>query len=84
MAWTRGDVVLIPFPYSDLSTTKTRPALIVSVDEFRIRHEELILAYLTSQIAQLHPVLDYLLMDWKDAGLLKPTCNRVWQLSKRI
>ncbi len=29
-SFQRGDVVLVPFPYSDLSTTKQRPAVMVS------------------------------------------------------
>ncbi len=32
MAFQRGDVVLIPFPYTDLSASKTRPAVVVSSD----------------------------------------------------
>jgi mRNA interferase MazF len=30
MAFQRGDVLLVPFPYSDLSTTKVRPAIVIS------------------------------------------------------
>lgn len=76
MAWVRGDVVLIPFPYSDLSATKTRPTIVVSNPEYHSARRELLLAYLTSQISQLHPTLDYLLADWQSAGLLKPTLMR--------
>jgi len=28
--FVKGDVVVIPFPYSDLSAAKTRPALVVA------------------------------------------------------
>ncbi|MBI4675327.1 MAG: type II toxin-antitoxin system PemK/MazF family toxin [Chloroflexi bacterium] len=73
MAWTRGDVVLIPFPFSDLNASKTRPTVIVSVPEFQAIHGELLLAYLTSNVAQPHPTLDYILADWQATGLLKPT-----------
>ncbi|MBC8460771.1 MAG: type II toxin-antitoxin system PemK/MazF family toxin [Deltaproteobacteria bacterium] len=30
MAYTRGDIVLLPFPYTDKSTRKVRPAVVVS------------------------------------------------------
>jgi mRNA interferase MazF len=30
MTYRRGDVVLIPFPYTDLSVTKRRPVLLLS------------------------------------------------------
>jgi mRNA interferase MazF len=73
MAWDRGDVVLIPFPYSDLNTVKTRPAVIVGNPDYQVVRHELLLTYLTAQISQSHPYLDHLLVDWHTAGLLKPT-----------
>lgn len=69
----RGDVVLIPFPFSDLSARKTRPAVIVNSAEFNGVQGELLLAYLTSNIAKVHPTLDYILVDWQATKLLKPT-----------
>ncbi len=44
-SFTVGDVVLIPFPYSDFSRFKKRPALIVGLAEF----DNLILCQITSQ-----------------------------------
>jgi mRNA interferase MazF len=40
-----GDVVLVPFPFADLTGHKVRPAVIVSVDP---QGPELILAFITS------------------------------------
>jgi mRNA interferase MazF len=76
MAFRRGDVLLIPFPYTDLSATKTRPTVVVSIPEYQGKRGDLILAYLTSQTATSDE-FDYLLADWVSAGLLKPTLMRV-------
>ncbi|MFA4814662.1 MAG: type II toxin-antitoxin system PemK/MazF family toxin [Candidatus Gracilibacteria bacterium] len=43
----QGDLVLVPFPYSDLSSVKTRPALVVSNSS--LRGEDCILCGVTSQ-----------------------------------
>ncbi|MDA1060339.1 MAG: type II toxin-antitoxin system PemK/MazF family toxin [bacterium] len=42
----QGDIVLVPFPYTDLSAIKTRPALIISKDELG---EDVILLGITSK-----------------------------------
>lgn len=34
MAYQRGDVVPLPFPFTDLSAVRTRPAVVVSVEGF--------------------------------------------------
>ncbi len=73
MAWRRGDIVLIPFLFSNLSASKTRPPVVVSVPAYQTVQGEVLVAPLTSQTMNLHPTFDYLLVDWKAAGLLKPT-----------
>jgi mRNA interferase MazF len=32
--YKQGDIVLLPYPYSDLSTSKPRPAVILSKESF--------------------------------------------------
>ena len=73
MVWKKGDVLLIPFPYSDLSGVKVRPVVVVSIPAYQAIRGELLVAYLTSQVTALHPTFDYLLTDWRTVGLLKPT-----------
>ena len=41
----KGDVVVVPFPFSDLSQAKRRPALVVS----ELEGDDLILCQITSQ-----------------------------------
>mgnify|MGYP001610513451 CR=1 FL=1 len=41
----KGDVVVMPFPFSDLSASKRRPALVIAV----LEGDDLILCQITSQ-----------------------------------
>ena len=47
MKLKQGDLVLVPFPFSDLSAIKTRPALIVS--NASLKGEDCLLVAVTSQ-----------------------------------
>jgi PemK-like protein. len=47
----RGKVVLVPFPFDDLSTTKVRPAVCLTDPTDPIGpHRHVILAFITSRI----------------------------------
>ncbi|MEA5605976.1 type II toxin-antitoxin system PemK/MazF family toxin [Nostoc sp. UHCC 0252] len=46
----RGDVVLVLFPNSNLTTAKTRPALIVQADNLQTGLPQVIVAMITSQM----------------------------------
>jgi len=73
MRFERGDVVLVPFPFSDLSATKVRPAVVISSDLYHTTEPDLLLAALTSRIATATGPLDYVLNDWHAAGLRYPS-----------
>jgi mRNA interferase MazF len=68
--FVKGDVVVVPFPFSDLSRAKKRPALVVA----ELKGNDLILCQITSQ----HVKDDYsILLDDKDfvSGSLKKKSN---------
>ena len=73
MGFQRGDIVLVPFPFSDLSTTKVRPAVVVSGSLYHTTEPDLILAAITTKIGAAAGPLDYLLGDWRAAGLRYPS-----------
>jgi mRNA interferase MazF len=50
-----GDVVLVPFPFTDQTTSKKRPAIVVSLTEYNRRLPDLILMAVTSQIKPAAP-----------------------------
>ena len=45
----RGEVVLVPFPFTDLSSAKQRPALVVSADDWNAAQPDVVLVAITSQ-----------------------------------
>lgn len=47
--YSRGEIVLVSFPFADLSSSKRRPALVVSPDSFNQTMQDLVLAAITSQ-----------------------------------
>ena len=49
-AYRRGDIVLVSFPFTELTSSKRRPALILSPDSFNAAGEDLVLAAITSHI----------------------------------
>jgi len=50
MSFNRGDVVLVPFPFTDLTAQKQRPALVISANSFNRSFADIILVGITSQI----------------------------------
>lgn len=73
----RGDVVLVPFPFTDLSDIKRRPALVISSDEYNRMTNDVIIAQITSKLRSPARPGDHIVGDWKGAGLLLPSVVRV-------
>ena len=71
--YKRGDIVLVPFPFTDFSTLKQRPALIISSDAFNRSREDVILVALTSQIDSASKGGNYSIKgaEQKRSGLLR-------------
>ncbi len=72
-----GDVVLVKFPFSDLESTKKRPALCLASCKLTDKFQILTVAMITSQIESFALEGDYLLGDWKNAGLLHSSLIRL-------
>ena len=50
ISFNQGDIVLVPFPFTDLSATKQRPAIILSPKRLNNLRSDLVVAAITSQI----------------------------------
>ncbi|HEY0320235.1 MAG TPA: type II toxin-antitoxin system PemK/MazF family toxin [Pyrinomonadaceae bacterium] len=68
-----GDIVLIPFPFTDQRGNKKRPAVIVSSTAYNAARFDLILMAITSQIKSATTIGETIITEWQKAGLLKPS-----------
>jgi mRNA interferase MazF len=68
-----GDVVLVPFPFTDQTATKKRPAVIISSTPYHQYYPDLILMAITSQTNPTTLIGEAAIADWQSAGLLKPS-----------
>ena len=68
-----GDIVLVPFPFTDQSATKKRPAVVISSESYHQQRPDLIIMAVTSQVKSTQTVGETYVQDWQGAGLLKPS-----------
>lgn len=84
MHYRQGDIVLVPFPFSDLSSSKVRPAIVVSGNTVN-NSPDVILAALTTNIRN-----DNFSFGIKNTQLSSPIrdsevrCNKLFTCEKRI
>jgi mRNA interferase MazF len=65
MNYSKGDIVLLPYPFTDLKTTKVRPAVVVATEDGR--HSDVFVVPLTSRTGNLN-IGEFILQDWSKAG----------------
>ena len=69
-SYDAGDIVLVRYPFTDLSTSKRRPAVILSARSYTERFADIVLMPLTSRV---EADASLALSHWQTAGLLKAT-----------
>ena len=72
-----GDIILVKFPFTNLETTKKRPALILHHTFHTSKIDIIGIAMITSQIEGYPLAGDVLIQKWKEANLLYPSLVRL-------
>jgi len=81
-----GDVVLVRFPFTDQSSAKQRPAVVINSTSYGQQRPDVILMAITSQVHPSTTVGEATLADWKGVGLLKASVLKpiVTTVEKRL
>ena len=68
-----GDVVLVPFPFTDQAASKRRPAVVISSSAYHRERPDLIILAVTSQTRPEAAFGEAAVGKWREAGLLRPS-----------
>ena len=83
--YKRGEIVLIPVPFSDLSASKRRPVLVVSNDIHNTASPDMIVVAITSNLIQTGIPIDN--SDMTSGYLPKPSIirsDKIYTLDQKI
>lgn len=72
-AFEFGDVVLVPFPFTDQSATKQRPAVVISSEAYHGARPDVLIMAITSQMRGQPAIGEASIGRWHEAGLIKPS-----------
>ena len=75
--YRQGDILLIPIPYSDLTSNKKRPVLVLSNDDYNTKTEDIIVAAVTSNITSKEYSILISNKDMQEGNLHVNSCIRV-------
>ena len=73
MPFEFGNVVLVPFPFTNQTSSKRRPAVVVSSRAYNATRPDLVVIPITSQLRPAQDIGEVWIEQWRPAGLLKPS-----------
>lgn len=72
-----GDIVLVKFPFTNLESSKKRPALVLTIVSYGKSQALVTIAMITSKIDGIKLKGDVTLQNWEFASLLHPSLVRI-------
>lgn len=76
-----GDIVLVKFPFTNLESSKKRPALVLTVVSYGKSQSLVTIAMITSKIDGMKLKGDVSLQNWESASLLHPSLVRIGKVA---
>ena len=83
ITYSRGDVVLVPFPFTDMTFVKKRPGVIISTWQYNFEHDDVIVMAISSKKNYQQPTDEMVVIDGSrlsQCGLLNDSVIRVDKL----
>ena len=80
MKYKQKEIVLVPFPYSDLSTIKRRPVLIISNESYNDSFDDVIVCAISSNKFKDEFSIDLVNDDLETGSLPEPSVIKVHKL----
>jgi len=82
----KGDIVLVSFPFTDLTGTKVRPAVVISGDPINNKRDDIIVAFISSVVPlQIEEDTDFLIRsedpDFETTGLKR---DSIFKMAKIV
>lgn len=68
-----GDIVLVPFPFTDQTASKRRPTVVISSSGYNRLRLDLIVMAVTSQARPAASPGEVAVRRWRRVGLIKPS-----------
>lgn len=84
---SQGDIVLIPIPFTDLSSRKRRPVVVISNDAYNRRTMDIVVVAMTSNPSEVPYSLPITSADLTQGRLNRPgrvRADKVYALSQAI
>ena len=79
MRFEFGAVVLVPFPFTDQTAAKRRPAVVVSNENYNGTKPDVVVMALTSQLRPNTALAEIWLADWEKAGVFETvSCQKLF------
>jgi mRNA interferase MazF len=72
-SYSFGDIVLVPFPFTDQTGVKKRPAVIIISAAYNTAQRDLVIMAVTSQLRPSGAFGEVTVSDWQASGLIKPS-----------
>lgn len=78
----QGDLLLVPFPFSDQSGKKVRPVIVISNNEFNRYSEDVLVVGVTSSISKGEYTILLTNKDLKEGKLFTNCCIKIENILK--